>query len=264
MGTPPDVGLGLPPIGANPTAEDLIAHAESLTAQLQYYMPSLEGMPDILKPGGLLAGASGAADLASVTQAVYALGELRGPLDESEEQTEYADMLAQPGNTKKRKVPLNMAGFPVAQDHRGGDDSLEEERDRERLLEGRDPKGWPGADGATDGGSGGMRTLKNLSRVTLASLRHKELLRNRKEQLAGVITSGSHADTLALDQALASNYPFSKPATGQPRVRLSRRNRLRVMRTGHEHRRTLPTRTLATPVTVPKDDFTFECESASE
>lgn len=264
MDTPPDVHLNLPPIGTNLTAEDLMAHAESLNAHLQYYMPSFEGIPDFLRPGGFISGSSLSPDLASASQAAHGLGELRATADGVEEATDYGDHLQQPGNTKKRKVPLNMAGFPIAHDHRGADDVAEDSSDRDTLSDGRHVQGGHGIERSSDGDFQTTRLSRRLSRLSLASLRYKELLKARKDQLTSVLNSSTDCNGLVLDEALLSNLPFILTPTGHTRVRLSRRKRLRAMRYGSGPHRTLSAPTPLALLPAPTGEFAFQYHSEGE
>lgn len=237
-----------------------MAHAESLTAHLQYYMPTLEGVPDLPRLGVATAAdfnGDGAGTGAS-------FGELRAAPDDAGDAADYMDHLQQPGNTKKRKVPLNMAGFPIAQDHRG-DDGADESPERDGSTDGRYAPSGPVADSAPDGTkSDAHPPKKKLSRATLAGLQHKELLKSRKDQLAGVITPTSLADPLALDQALSSNFPFTNSTNGETRVRLSRRKAPRLSRIGCIQRRALPAPTANDEPSLPTADFTFQCQTEGE
>ncbi|KAI6044446.1 hypothetical protein EDC04DRAFT_2642628 [Pisolithus marmoratus] len=84
------------------------------------------------------------------------------------------DHLQQPGNTKKRKVPVNMSANWL-----------------ELPLRNLD-----------------FFVVPPISPSTLAGLQHKELLNHRKRQLATVLGALSLGDTLALDQALSTHIPF--------------------------------------------------------
>ncbi|PIL25180.1 hypothetical protein GSI_13069 [Ganoderma sinense ZZ0214-1] len=172
-----------------------------------------------------------------------------GQEDEDGEGGDYVDHLQQPGNTKKRKVPANMSGSAHGHDAGSGgsgaeddgadrDQDRDRERDRDTTRRERDADAVGGGlrGGGLGGGGGGAGAQLQLalagkkgrlSRATLAGLQHKEVLRSRKRQLAAVIATLSHGDTLALDHALSANHIFVQANT---RVRLSRRRAARFTR----------------------------------
>ncbi|KAJ7173465.1 hypothetical protein C8R46DRAFT_1255648 [Mycena filopes] len=226
---PPLAALGLPfPLpGPDATAEELIAHAESLSAHMalqSYYMP---GLQDIFSRSAELANGNG-------TSGTYGDGGDDGE-DGDDDGMEH---LQQPGNTKKRKVPANASASPghdTGDPHSGGEDDpgdrgppggRTDDRDAATVDVYQPPSGSPWA---------GLGIRKGRPpRITLAGLQHKETLKSRKRQLAAVLGALSHGDTLALDQALSASYPFVTPgfdssgngnsaAATPPRVRLSRR-----------------------------------------
>lgn len=218
-------------------------------------------MPDLLRPGGQPPGGAPNPDLASVTQAAHSLVHLRHAPDEDDEPIDYTDHLQQPGNTKKRKVPLNMAGFPITHDHRGGEEGAEESPERGGSADGRHAQRAESTEGYLPSDSATARLSRKLSRVTLAGLRHKELLKTRKDQLVGVLSSVADSNPLALDLALASNSPFLLTSSGEARIRPSRR---RVAETGKDSQRTLPAPTTIRPSSGPTGEFTFVCLSESK
>lgn len=284
-------------INPDATAEELLAHAETLSARMalqSYYVPILGGVQDFLAGAAAAAkpGAGGASPnldslefgvhLAAAAAAAAGLGlGGRGGGDEDDEHGDgdYIDHLQQPGNTKKRKVPVNVGNSPRG----GGVDGEEvgagggggrEEMDR----------GIP--TGRTEGGGGGggsesaMEAYRptagqlgllgqkrgKLAAVTLAGLQHKEMLKSRKRQLAAVLGALSHGDTLALDQALSANYPFVPGGrfddvknVEMPRVRLSKRTTVRLARAMRIKR--IPRHPDAVP--LPASEFTFVCPSAT-
>lgn len=177
---------------------------------------------------------------------------------------DYVDHLQQPGNTKKRKVPAHVIGSPRGSDRAsaqaGGDDEVGE--------------GNNGEDGDGDSTSAftvplGMlaRRRGRLSAATVAGLKHKELLKSRKRQLAAVLGALSLGDTLALDQALSTTYPLNSPmyddpkgTNKSPRIRLSQR---KAPRLGRSARHAMKFRH-PDSVPLPTCQFTFNCPSASE
>ncbi len=122
-----------------------------------------------------------------------------------------------------------------------------------------------------------------LTAVTLAGLQHKEMLKSRKRQLAAVMGALSHGDTLALDQALSTNYPLvgglSGAAAGAmhsdlgglgprvdlPTVHKSKRRTVRLAR-AMSVMLEMPERRNRHPdaVPFPEAEFSFECPSGSE
>lgn len=260
-----------PPLpSTDATAEELLAHADSLSAQMalqSYYMPMLGGVQDLFRNDMDNRGVTSAIDF----NTGYGVGDGRGGQgDEDHGEGDYVDHLQQPGNTKKRKVPANASSPPhghhdTAPSHSPGEDVPTEgsvptgrvDHDPLEILQSISP----------------LRTLGQrkgkLTPATLAGLQHKEMLKNRKRQLAAVLGALSHGDTLALDQALSANYPFINggfddlKGSGPPKVRLSRRRGPRLART---------MRTLDMPSTshrpressFPVCKFTFACPSTSE
>ncbi|KAJ7483308.1 hypothetical protein FB451DRAFT_1169914 [Mycena latifolia] len=214
-GLPALAALGLPfPLpGPDATAEELIAHAESLSAHMalqSYYMP---GLQDIFARGAELTGNGNGNGSLSY-----------GGEDEGEDgDDDGMEHLQQPGNTKKRKVPTNASASPG---HDLGDAQEGEDEPAERGI----PTGR--ADDALDvfqppssPFSGFGRRRGRPPPITLAGLQHKETLKSRKRQLAAVLGALSHGDTLALDQALSAHYPLGVGLENlaPPRVRISRR-----------------------------------------
>ncbi|KAJ7066809.1 hypothetical protein B0H15DRAFT_925981 [Mycena belliarum] len=206
------LGLPFPLPGPDATAEELIAHAESLSAHMalqSYYMP---GLQDIFSRSAEMNGNSN--------------GSLNyGDGDDGEDgDDDGMEHLQQPGNTKKRKVPTNASASPG---HDVGDSQSGEDEPTERGI----PTGR--AEDAIDVFQPPASPFNGLGirhgrppAITLAGLQHKETLKSRKRQLAAVLGALSHGDTLALDQALSANYPFVGSGFENlepPRVRISRR-----------------------------------------
>ncbi|KAJ7860370.1 hypothetical protein B0H14DRAFT_2744503 [Mycena olivaceomarginata] len=237
-------GLPFPLPGPDATAEELIAHAESLSAHMalqSYYMP---GLQDIFNRSAELAGAAnGNANIR------LGLNNLNGNYEDDGEDGEDDGMehLQQPGNTKKRKVPAtNPSASPPGHDRDPGDPALsggeDEDRDGRSIPTGRTSDDGGGAVDVYQPPSGspfaGLGIRKGRPPpITLAGLQHKEMLKSRKRQLAAVLGALSHGDTLALDQALSANYAFiAGGAAGAlenapaQRVRISRRFSPRLAR----------------------------------
>jgi hypothetical protein len=218
-----------------------------------YYMP---GLQDIF----------GGTNGSSVSHPGLNLGGYGGEDDGEDGDDDGMERLTQPGNTKKRKVPANASASPGHDREPGDPPSGGEDEPAERGI----PTGR--GDDAADNVyqpppsspfSGlGLRRGRP-PRITLAGLQHKETLKSRKRQLAAVLGALSHGDTLALDQALSSNYPFvgAGPENVAPlRVRISRRLGPRLARAARfsEKYRHPDKRAFS------ECAFTFACPSSSE
>lgn len=247
--------------------EELIAHADSLSTQLalqSYYMPILGGVQNLFSndlgnqsPNEFDLGAS------------YGAGDGRGH-EEDHGDGDYIDHLQQPGNTKKRKVPANASISPHGHDVGSGQSGEDEPAVRSAQagtpLEHDSGEAFPTSSTSI---MTGQRRGK-LTSATLAGLQHKEILRQRKRQLAAVLGAISHGDTLALDQALTSSYPFANMGLSadlkhvEPtRVRLSRRKGPRLARLAKAVSNSNGS-TSQKKVALPVSDFPFVCHSASE
>ncbi|KAJ7147623.1 hypothetical protein C8R43DRAFT_1010167 [Mycena crocata] len=208
------LGLPFPLPGPDATAEELIAHAESLSAHMalqSYYMP---GLQDIFSRNSELNG-NGNGSLS------YGEGE-----DGEDGDDDGMEHLQQPGNTKKRKVPTNASASPghdAGDPQSGGEDEPTERGIPTGRAEDTVDVFQPPSTSPYSGL--GIRRGRPPA-ITLAGLQHKETLKSRKRQLAAVLGALSHGDTLALDQALSANYPFVGSGFENlepPRVRISRR-----------------------------------------
>lgn len=133
----------LPPISPDATTEELIAHAEELSAQMalqSYYMPILGGVQDFIKneAGGIMdrvtadgnangngssihfSGQFGYLEGGDVGEGFAGLDDFRRGLsgggrdDEDDRDGDYVDHLPQRGNTKKRKSPPTYLAHLVA------------------------------------------------------------------------------------------------------------------------------------------------------
>lgn len=185
---------------------------------------------------------------------------------------DYLDQFQQPGNTKKRKVPANLAVNGPGQESNGGGSGEDEPTDRAI------PTGRPEYEYDTMGAANGqgvyslgtvLQAKNRMSRATLAGLQHKEMLKNRKRQLAAVLGALTQGDTLALDQALSANYPFASGGLAADlqsqdliKVRLSRRPAARLARAYKTFQAQLPPSDK--PRTFPESDFTYTFHSASK
>lgn len=251
--------------------DELITQADSLSAQLQsrlqsYYMPILGGVQDLFK-ADQDNGAAAAIDFS----AGYGVDDPRNGGDDDSADTDYIDHLQQPGNTKKRKVPANLSGAPHGTDagSASGDDEPTDRAiptgrtDHEYDAAGTQPSATP---------PGGMAQRKGkLSKATLAGLQHKDMLKTRKRQLAVVLGALTHGDTLALDQALSTSYPFAQGGvgvdsshSGTAKIHLSQRLEARLARAYKAHYASLSLPKATQYVPFPQSDFTFACPSTSE
>ena len=270
-------GLQLP--GPDATAEELLAHAETLSARMalqSYYMSG--GVPDFLtRMNGNKNSSTGSDGYGGrkVAGNVINLNDLRSSInmgagygarraeDDEHGDGDYIDHLQQPGNTKKRKVPANASNSFRGFHDPNSTDGQEEPTDR-GIPTGRSD--YEVAEVFTPAPTFSMlcQRKSKLTAATLAGLQHKEMLKTRKRQLAAVLGALSHGDTLALDQALSANYPFAGSGledlkNGElPRVRLSRRRVVRMARSARRHPRH------PDQVPFPVCDFSFVCASASE
>ncbi|TBU47530.1 hypothetical protein BD309DRAFT_467644 [Dichomitus squalens] len=211
---------------------------------------------------------------------VGGLGGLGGGYEQDDEDGDggdYVDHLQQPGNTKKRKVPANMSGSAHGHDGGSGGSGAEDEAGDRAMPTGRERDvdavaggvvgAGTGGGGGGGGGAHGSLALAGkkgrLSRATLAGLQHKAMLRSRKRQLATVLGTLAHGDTLALDQALSAHHIFVQPHT---RVHLSRRRTSRFARALKAYMQSHPPgegEGESKENEVPSSDFTFVFHSAT-
>jgi len=195
----------------------------------EYYMPLLAGMQDILRSDLKLSNTH----QSTQPQTQYPTHSLPSVPKEDEDHNEYVDHLEQPGNTKKRKVPLvrqtNYPGYPA--------DFIGEVEIPEGDLPNIDRRMSPSVhemeqnprppDKNTQQTTVMPARKIHLSRATRAWLSNKEMLKARKRQLTAVLGAMYNGDSPALDQALSSVQPFAKGMSGSQkegaRVRFSRR-----------------------------------------
>lgn len=219
--------------GCAPHSDGLIVNSDAFSAQLalqSYYLPILDGAQrdqhndenDCIEHRD------------KIDVGYHSSG--RAQDEEHTGDGDYMDHLQQPGNTKKRKVPTNANTAP----HGGhdtavglmGEDESEDTVERDLTLGAdRDAGDSSLLSGGPTASMGSMliRDKGTLSRPTMIGLQHKEMLKQRKRQLAAVLGAISHGDTLALDQALTSTFTVSVDMQ-QPRIRLSRRKIPRIAR----------------------------------
>ncbi|OCH96359.1 hypothetical protein OBBRIDRAFT_743872 [Obba rivulosa] len=253
------------------TAEELIAHADALTAQValqSYYMPVLGGVQELFKHDA----GSRTSTPVDLSSGMYGWGDFRGAHDDEDGgEGGYVDHLQQPGNTKKRKVPANMTGSAHGHDSGSGGSGAEDEPSERGIPTGRPEREYDAVSipPSSPTSSTGLRRGR-LPKATIAGLQHKELLKSRKRLLSNVLGTLSHGDTLALDQALI-NYPFAHTPPGSdtkdpPAVR-TRLSKLRGPRLARAFRafRALnpPTPDDRQTVALPTSDFTYVCQNAT-
>lgn len=159
---------------------------------------------------------------------------------------DYFEHLQQPGNTKKRKVPSAVAGSVLGG---AGAAEYDENAAPEQVSHAQNPPMQPP--------SASPRWNTKISAITRAGIRHKETLKTRKGQLSAVLGALTNGDTLALDQALSSNYFYSSPTL---RIRHSRRTRARKTRAVRDALKLRHPDLLG----LPTAKFTFSCPSPSE
>jgi hypothetical protein len=251
------MGMAMGLTGPDATlADEVLAHADSISAQMalsSYYMPILGGVQDLLND-----------ELDSNSPSSVGLGLFRGQKEEALGDGDYADQLQHPGNTKKRKVPANAS--VRARDTCSSQSGGEEEQTERSIFTGRREDNDLGDSGPSTTATIVAQRKGKITPTTLAGLQHKEILKNRKRQLAAVLGALSQGDTLALDQALSGSYPFvsnglhdlrnSKP----PKIRLSHRKGPRLVRAASKT--TLLRHPDAAP--FPECEFTFTFPSASK
>jgi hypothetical protein len=271
-----------PPPGPDATAEELIAHAEVLSAQItfqSYFLPTLTGT------GGVTADftSTGPGRNVDVPSSVdpSSPAELDvTPLSEGRE-SDHTDQTQQQGNAKKRKVPAHLSGLqmgPDSADVHSGEEEEKQPGGGERVP---GSAGSPTASAAVaspeeelfqGGAEGGDGHQGKVLPATMVGLRKKQVLKHRRRQLAALLGSHSLGDSLALDQALLANYAFvnekrsgaggggnSRDARHKSRLKRGRRAS-RVVR----RHRTLPPRSPSEPTRriFPDNEFTFLSSNA--
>ncbi|THH15749.1 hypothetical protein EW146_g4783 [Bondarzewia mesenterica] len=276
-GTPHDKSAGglLPSIlphlpGPDATAEELIVHAEELSAQMalqSYYMPIFGGVQGFMK------GESGVLDHDGTPAINFGVDFGSGGRDDEQGDGDYVDHLPQPGNTKKRKVPANQFGSRGEHDVMDGQSGGEEEQMDRGIPVGvrQDEETFDLLRPSSPGGGDVKPRRRKMLPATLVGLQHKEMLKHRKRQLAAVLGALSHGDTLALDQALSANYPLLNPTASKafigdwnaldPRPRLLRRAS-HVARLRARAKFPISPET-AERVAFPECNFSFVCHSTT-
>jgi hypothetical protein len=254
-----------PPPGPDATAEELIAHAEVLSAQItlqSYFLPTLSGgVADFTRhdsnSSSCSSDGSGGVDmpLGGVVARPPTVNVDVTPAPNEGREGDHMDPSQQQGNAKKRKVPAHLSGSQMGPDsadvHSGEDEQpLTMSGGGERVPSNfaRAPAeavasaaamgAAPGEKAFDSGAEADGRHGKVLP-ATMVGLRQKQVLKHRRRQLAAVLGSGSPSfgDSLALDQALLTNqYAVlndNRSSMGRNvrlKTRLKRRRASRVVR----------------------------------
>ncbi|KAH9175940.1 hypothetical protein EDB89DRAFT_1942750 [Lactarius sanguifluus] len=268
-----------PPPGPDATAEELIAHAEVLSAQItfqSYFLPTaLSDVADFARnnveapapPGGVPVIVD--LDVSPTTEVRVEGTDAGGDFDQ----------MPQQGNAKKRKVPAHLSGSQMGPDssdvHSG-----EEEPPIERVLPGFVSSTGTSASvaattiagAASEEEPSSAETVGRRGKVlpaTMVGLRQKEMLKYRKRQLAAALSAPLLGDSLALDQALLANYTLlneNRAGMGRNTRVMSRPMRRRASRLVRR-RRAAPAAPASSPTRhiFPNDEFTFlRLSTASE
>jgi hypothetical protein len=264
-----------PPPGPDATAEELIAHAEVLSAQItfqSYFLPTLTGVADFTT--------TRSADMPSVDPSPADLDVT--PPNEGRE-SDHTDQTQQQGNAKKRKVPAHLSGLQMGPDSADVHSGEEEEKqpgagEKVPASFGSSPAASaavasPEGEPFQGGAEGGDGHQGKLLPATMVGLRKKQVLKHRRRQLAALLGSLSLGDSLALDQALlakcavvnekrsgAGGGDSSSSRNARHKSRLKRRRASRVVR----RHRTLPPRPPSEPTRriFPDSEFTFLSSNA--
>lgn len=224
-----------------------------------YYIPLLAGMQDMLR-----ADLKYTSSLSSTqNQPSYPLpSHPPPPPKEEEDHSEYVDHLEQPGNTKKRKVPLaRQLGYPA--EFIGGPDIQEADLHDLNLCVSSTSHEADQIIRPPDKSEQLVRKDK-LPKATRAWLSNKDLQKSRKRQLTAVLGTAFSGDSPALDHVLSTVRPFAKVISNlkgeDVRIRLSRRP-LRVAA-----RRSAKMEFQRPPLLnkLINQEFTFEERTASE
>src|SRR6267142_6409695 len=281
-----------PPPGPDATAEELIAHAEVLSAQItlqSYFLPSLSGgVADFNRRDSSRSScSSGGVDMP--------LGEAPRPPTVNTDVTvtpapndgregDHMDSSQQQGNAKKRKVPAHLSGSQMGLDSA----DVHSGEDEQQLMPPgggeRTPSNFACAaeamasaaagaapeEEAFDGGAEADGRHGKVLPATMVGLRQKQVLKHRRRQLAALLGSGSPSlgDSIALEQALLANtYALlndNRPSVGR-NVRLKRRlkKRRRASRVIRRHCTVAPPPASdRTRRIFPDGEFTFLSSNA--
>jgi hypothetical protein len=287
-----------PPPGPDATAEELIAHAEVLSAQItlqSYFLPSLGGAVADFNPRD--SSSSSSSSSCSSGGVDMPLGETPRPPTVNTDVTvtpapsdgregDHMDSSQQQGNAKKRKVPAHLSGSQMGLDspdvHSGEDEQLlmppgAGERTPSNFACAAEAMASAAAGGAPgeeafDGGAESDGRHGKVLPATMVGLRQKEVLKHRRRQLAALLGSGSGSpsleDSIALDQALlAKTYALlndNRSSVGR-NVRLKRRlkKRRRASRVIRRHCTVVPPPpSERTRRIFPDGEFTFLSSNA--
>ena len=276
-----------PPPGPDATAEELIAHAEVLSAQItfqSYFLPTLTDVTDFTTT----ATGRSVDDMPLVVDPSPADLDVTPLLNNDGRENDHTDQTQQQGNAKKRKVPAHLSGLQMGPDSADVHSGEEEEKQAggEKVpasfgssLAASAAVASPEEElfqGGAEGGDGHQGQGKLLP-ATMAGLRKKQVLKHRRRQLAALLGSLSLGDSLALDQALLENYSLvnekrsgagaggggnnsSNNRNARHKSRLKRRRASRVVR----RYRTLPPGPPSEPTRriFPDSEFTFLSSNA--
>ncbi|KAH9031008.1 hypothetical protein EDB85DRAFT_1389014 [Lactarius pseudohatsudake] len=256
----------LPPLpGPDAAAEELVAHAEVLSAQITfqpYFLPTaLSGVTDFSRNN---------VEAPSPPEGVPVIVDLDvSPTTEVRSEStggggDHLDQTPQQRNAKKCKVPAHLSGSQLGPDssdmHSG-----EEEPPAERVL-----PGFASVAAATTAGvaseeePSSAETARRRGKVlpaTMVGLRQKEMLEHRKRQLAAALSAPLLCDSLALDQALLANYTLllneNRAGVGRNARLKSRLMRRRASRAVRRRRAPPAPGPPASRRVVPDVEFTF-------
>jgi hypothetical protein len=198
-------------------------------------------------------------------------------------ENDHTDQTQQQGNAKKRKVPAHLSGLQMGPDSADVHSGEEEEKQPggEKVppslgssLAASAAVASPEEEPFRAEGGDGHQGQGKLLPATMVGLRKKQVLKHRRRQLAALLGSLSLGDSLALDQALLTDYALNEKRAGagaggssnsnsrnaRHQSRLKRRRASRVVR----RHRTLPPRPPSEPTRriFPDSEFTFLSSNA--
>jgi hypothetical protein len=260
-----------PPPGPDATAEELIAHAEVLSAQItfqSYFLPTLTGVTDFTTTRSV--------DMPSVDPSPADL-DVTPPTKGAKTITRTKrNSRATPRNAKSPHISRACRWDPTRPTCIRARRRKSSSRAGERVPPSfgsspaasaavASPEGEPFQGGA-EGGDGHQGKLLP---ATMVGLRKKQVLKHRRRQLAALLGSLSLGDSLALDQALLAKCALtrnvvrcgdSSSRNARHKSRLKRRRASRVVR----RHRTLPPRPPSEPTRriFPDSEFTFMSSNA--
>jgi hypothetical protein len=278
-----------PPPGPDATAEELIAHAEVLSAQItlqSYFLPTLSGgVADFTRhdnSSSCSSDGSGGVDmpLGGVVARPPTVNVDVTPVPNEGREGDHMDPSQQQGNAKKRKVPAHLSGSQMGPDsadvHSGEDEQpltmagggerrvpSTFARPVEAVASAAAMGAAPGGKAFDSGAEADGRHGKVLP-ATIVGLRQKQVLKHRRRQLAALLGSGSPSfgDSLALDQALLT-LNDNRSSMGR-NVRLKTRLKRRRASRGVRRHCTLapPSQSERTCRIFPDGEFTFLSSNA--